>query len=41
MIRRQLGLHFVTSDVWEYDRSVIEAVVDENSTLRLIASYGC
>ena len=40
-VQKQWRLHFVTNDVWEYDRSIIEAVVDENSTLGPIAFDRC
>ena len=37
----QWQMHFMTIGVWEHDRSVVEAVVVEASTLRLIVFDGC
>ena len=40
-VQRQWGKRFVTIDVSEYDRSSVEAVVVENSTLGLTVFDRC
>ena len=40
-IQRELRLHFATKDLWECNKSVIEAVVDKNLTWSLIRFGGC